>query len=206
MTRRLTVAVGAAVVLGGCALGPRPTLTDERQVDDAAIDAVIERLDSATAATFTAVYTITPTVAGAATTTATVRHSATETYTVFAVGATVTVEYVTTDGEQQTCAAGRTECVVGTLDESRISDLAVSSSFWGPSTAQKIRVDSGRNLADAVASTETLAAQPAACAEIPVGGLAIAVEYCALDAGPLGAYRGADTMIELVSYTAAVVE
>lgn len=203
MIARLAAVAGAALLLAGCALGPRPTLTGDPQVDDAAIDAVVERLDTATEAAFTAVYTITPTIEGAPSATATVQHSPTETYTVFAVGNVVTVEYVTTDGEQQTCAANRTECVIGPLDESRISNLGVSSTFWGPATAQKVRVDSGRNLADAIATTETLAGQPAACAEIPVGGLAIAVVYCALDAGPLGAYRGADATIELTSYTPA---
>lgn len=201
MIARLVAVASLAVLLTGCALGPRPTLTGEVQVDDAAIDAVLERLDSASAATFTAVYTITPTIEGASPAIATVAHSALETYTVFTVDGVVSVEYVSTDGEQQTCAVGRSDCVLGPLDESRISNLGVSSSFWGPSTAQKVRVDGGRNLADARPGTETLAGQPATCAEIPVGGLAIAVEYCALDAGPLAAYRGADATIELVSYS-----
>ncbi len=205
MTRRTLAArlvtTAAACALAGCALGPRPTLTTERQIDDSAIEAVLDRLDVAGTGTFTAVYSVVPTLAGAAPADVTVTHSPTSSMVVFSTAGTVTVEYATVDGEQRTCAQGQTECVAG-LDETRISNLGITSSFWGPSTANKLRTDGGRNVGPANASTTTLAAQPATCAAVPVGGAALAtVQYCALDAGPLAAYRGADAVIELVSYT-----
>lgn len=201
MTRRLATAALVALMLTGCALGQRPTLTDERLIDDSAIDAVLDRLASADRSAFTAVYALTPTAAGAATSEATVSSSPGATSVVFATDGVVTVEYVVDDGEQRTCRAGQAECVAG-LDEARISNLAVTSSFWGPSAAQKLRTDAGRNVADATPSTTEVAGQAAVCAAVPVGaGAVMSVEYCALDAGPLAAYRGADVVIELVSFT-----
>ncbi len=201
MAGRIVVSLGALVALGGCALGPRPTLTDERRVDDAAIEAVLTRLDAANGATFTAVYTVASTMQGTPPAEVTVTHSPTETRVVFASDGSVTVEYLTVEGEQRTCTAGQAECVAG-HDETRISNLAITSSFWGASTAAKLRTDANRNVADALPSTATLAGQPATCTAVNVGSPAVApVEYCALDTGPLGAYRGADTVIELVSYT-----
>lgn len=201
MARRIVVPLCAVLALSGCALGPRPTVTSERRVDDAAIDAVLDRLESASGANFTAVYSVASTQQGASPADVTVAHSSTETYIVFTTGGVVSVEYVTTDGEQRTCAAGQTECVAG-LDETRISNLGISSSFWGPSTAAKLRADGSRNVADAIASTATLAGQPATCTAVNVGVPSVApVEYCAVDAGPLATYRGADATIELVSYS-----
>lgn len=202
MTRRLAAAALAVLTLTGCALGARPTMTDERLVDDSAIDAVLDRLDTADASAFTAVYSLTPTTAGSATTQATVTASPGSSLIAFTTDGVVTVEYVTEQGEQRTCTAGQAECAAG-LDETRISNLpGVTSSFWGPSAAQKLRTDAGRNVADATPSTTTIAGHAAACAAVPVGTTSVlSVEYCALDAGPLGAYRGADVAIELVSYT-----
>lgn len=201
MTRRSVAAALAACSLAGCALGARPTITDERRVDDSAIDAVLDRLDAAASAAFTAVYRVTPTVVGAPPTEATVTSTGSGTRVVFAADGAPTVEYVTEDGEQRTCAGGQADCVAG-HDEARISNLAVTSTFWGPSIAQKLRVDAGRNVADAEASTTEIAGYPAACAAVPVGtGTVVTVEYCALDAGPLAAYRGADVVIELVSFS-----
>jgi len=196
----LSTIVVVTAVLAGCALGPRPTLTDERRVDDSAIEAVLDRLDGAGATSFTATYAITPTLADAVPAEVTVTHSPASSHVVVASGGAVTVEYVTTDGEQRTCAAGQSDCVAG-LDETRISNLAVSSSFWGPSSAQKLRTDATRNVADATASTEILAGETATCAAVPIGPTGIPTVYCAVDGGPLAAYRGADVTIELISYT-----
>ena len=90
--------LGAAVLAGGCALGPRPTLTDERQLDDSAIAAVLDRLETAGETTFTATYTIAPTLAGSTPADVTVRHSPTRSRITFATAGAVTVEYSTTDG------------------------------------------------------------------------------------------------------------
>ena len=50
----------------------------------------------------------------------------------------------------------------------------------------------------------TIAGQPAACVDVPVpgiGNVSAAVTYCALDAGPLARYFGADVSIELTSFS-----
>ena len=189
--------LAAAGLLGGCALGPRPTLTDERRLDDSAIEAVIDRLEVADAATFTATYTIAPTLVGSAPADVTVRHSPARSRVTFATDGAVTVEYSNTDGEERTCADGLADCVAG-FDDSRVSNLGITNSFWGPSTAHRLSTDAGRNIADATPGAQTIAGQPATCATVPLAGGSVA--YCALDAGPLARYTGADVTIELVGY------
>jgi hypothetical protein len=189
--------LAAAGALGGCALGQRPTLTDERQLDDSAIEAVLDRLEVADAASFTATYVVAPTLAGSAPADVTVSHSPAQSRITFATNGTVTVEYSNTDGEERTCADGLAECVAG-FDHSRVSNLGITNAFWGPSTAQRLTVDAGRNIADATAGTQTIAGQPATCATVPLAAGSVA--YCALDAGPLARYTGADVTIELASY------
>lgn len=193
--------LAAAGLLGGCALGPRPTLTDEQRLDDSAIEAVLDRLEVADEATFTATYSIAPTLDGSPPADVTVRHSPARSRITFATGGAVTVEYSNTDGEQRTCADGLADCVAG-IDDSRVSNLGITNSFWGPSTAQRLSTDAGRNIADATQSTQTIAGQPATCSTVPVAGGSVA--YCALDSGPLARYTGADVTIELVSYDASV--
>ena len=63
------------MALAGCITGERPELVREDPVNDAAVAAVLERLDRAGDRTFTAEYDIIPSAAGATTTRATVRAS-----------------------------------------------------------------------------------------------------------------------------------
>ena len=61
------IALGAAaltLLLTACATGPRPTLVDAPTATDAVAQAVLDRLERATSATFTADYEITPALPG----------------------------------------------------------------------------------------------------------------------------------------------
>ena len=194
MTRR-TPAVAlasAALTLAGCALGERPTLTDERLPGDPAVEAVHELLAQADTTAFEASYLITPARAGSAPVSATVRWAAGA--SLIAIG---DVEFVVDDGEQRTCRAGRVDCVPG-FDEARISDLSVTSAFWGPSTAQRLLTDAGRMTAVSPAA-DTIAGQSATCATVTMG--TASSTYCATATGPLARLVAADVTIELTAFT-----
>jgi hypothetical protein len=75
----------------------------------------------------------------------------------------------------------------------------VTNRFWGPSFASRLRLDASRNTADGIGTTATIAGQPATCVDVAVVGGT--VTYCALDAGPLARYFGADVSIELTSFS-----
>ena len=68
-----------------------------------------------------------------------------------------------------------------------------------PSFADRLHVDANRNIGPAEGRLDTIAGQPAACADVPVVGGT--VSYCALDAGVVGRYLGADVTIELTSFS-----
>lgn len=193
------------MLLAGCALGPRPTLQPDERVDDAAIEAVLEHLDGALRATFTGTYVVTPSLAGATPAEVTVHHdgSAGEGRTKVVVNRPDggVVEYVDLGGELRTCQGGFSECVAG-YDEARISDLSITSSFWGVNAERRLSTDADRDIADAEAGTESIADQPATCATVTLSeGVAT---YCALDAGPLARYVGNDVTIELTAFDGSV--
>lgn len=192
---RRSLAVAAALLLSGCALGERPILTDERKPDDAAVAAVRVLLDNAGATAFSASYLITPAMVGSSTVPASVRVSPNSIEVVIGE-----VEYVDRDGEARTCSSGQTDCGSG-IDESRISNLSVTSQFWGVSAAQRLGTDAGRMTADAVPSPETIAGQPATCARLTFDDAG--ATYCALATGPLARYVGADVTIELTAYASS---
>ncbi|MDJ0767750.1 MAG: hypothetical protein QNJ12_03115 [Ilumatobacter sp.] len=190
---RLAV-VAAVCALPACVTGERPTLVPEPPVNDPAVETVLERLDRAGSTAFTAVYDIIPSSTGT-TTTATVRQGSDGRRRV-TVGE---IDYVVSGSTTRTCTIE--SCVDG-LDDARISNLNITHRFWGDSFASRLRLDATRNIADGRGRVETIAGQPAACVGVPViGGT---VDYCALDAGVLGRYFGADVSIELTSYTQTV--
>ena len=64
---RNRIALGAAaltLLLTACATGPRPTLVDQPAAADTVAQAVLERLERGSSATFTADYEITPSLTG----------------------------------------------------------------------------------------------------------------------------------------------
>ena len=191
--RLAVLAVGAALALGACQTGPRPTVTDERKTDSS-VRAVTSLLDQArTNGDFTATYDITPTRIGSATANATV--AVTGTTISIAIG---DVLYVIEGEAGQTCNADRATCSEG-IDDARVSDVGITHAFWADSAAGRLRNDAGRTIGTPQPGPDRIADQPATCVDVPVAGGSIL--YCALDVGPLARYRGADTVIELTSFT-----
>ena len=190
----LVWAIAAATVLAGCITGERPVLEPDVAVNDPAIQSVLDRLELADSAAFSAQYDIIPTATGE-TTVATVRRLENG-RTRVTIGA---VDYLIDGSVTRTCV--RNECSDG-LDDARVSDLNITNRFWGQSFASRLELDAARNLDDGRGRSATIAGRPATCVEIDVVGGA--VTYCALDIGVLARYFGADVSIELTSYSISV--
>lgn len=198
------LAIAAAVFLTGCASGVRPTLVaPPSTVSDPVTAAVLDRLERASTATFTATYDITPTVTGDATTATVIQSGPAQRVTIG------TVEFTTDGTTARTCFSGDVECTEGT-DEARVSDLSITSRFWGRSAAARLGRVAAQAIGAPTGTTETIAGQAATCASIPVPAPAGSptdapqVVYCAIDAGILARYVGADVTIELTSFTTEV--
>ena len=196
--RSLFIALAAAVALAACATGPRPSFdADEpaqQNTGDAAVDAVLERLDRVGLEQFTADYTIL-TRLGNKESTATVVQASDSRRSI-----TInTVRFLDGIGTASTCDLTTAECEA-VLNDARVSDVQITHDFYGSSFARRLRVDAGRSLAPARGYTETIGGQSATCADVAVsGGTKV---YCALDTGPLARYDGNDVVIELVTLSA----
>jgi hypothetical protein len=194
-TRSLVAAIVAALTLTACATGQRPSFdADEptqQATGDPAIDAVLERLDRVRLEHFTADYTVLTRLGGKQST-ATVVQGADNRRSI-----TINdVRFLDGSGTVATCDLLTAECEAS-INDARVSDVQITHDFYGSSFARRLRVDAGRSLSPARGYTETIAGQPATCADVPVsGGTKI---YCALDSGPLARYDGNDVAIELVA-------
>lgn len=191
------LAVLGAGLLGGCFTGERPTLVERPSNDDPATQAVIDRLDTVSSAVFTATYEITPTLTGQPVT-ATVSQDGTRRRVTIG-----DVDFITDGTVVRTCSRTDDSCV-DFLDDARVSDLNITHRFWGDAFRARLELDASRRVGFTEASDETIAGVPAACVDIPVPSaseLSGVVQYCALDAGPLARYIGADVKIELVEFS-----
>jgi hypothetical protein len=192
----VVVGVTALTSLTGCITGERPTLIERPVVDDPAAQAVLDRLGTAATTEFTATYEITPTRTGQATR-ATVVQSGTRRR--ISIGG---VDFISDGTVTRTCTNDARGCV-DFLDDARISDLNITHRFWGEAFQSRLELDASRRIGFSEPSDEVIAGSPAACVAIPVPSssqLSGSVQYCALDAGPLARYVGADVRIELVEF------
>src|SRR6478752_5268624 len=139
---RMPLALGAAaftLLLTACATGPRPTLVDQPAASDTVAQAVLDRLERAPGATFTADYEITPSLTGQPTHATVMQEGLQQRITIG------DVDYFTDGTVSRTCSSGGTDCV-DAIDDARISNLNVTSNFWGTSSASKLELDSARSV------------------------------------------------------------
>ena len=111
------------------------------------------------------------------------------------------VEFTSDRDGSQTCQSSVEGCV-DFLDDGRISDLNITNGFWGPAFRLRLELDASRRIGPSAGSSTTIAGQPAACVDVIVPSVVTTtgtVVYCALDAGVLARYFGADVSIELAS-------
>ena len=196
LVRSAVIGLAAVGALTGCITGERPTLIDRPVIDDAAAQAVIDRLATASSGEFTARYEVTPTLTGTPTTATVVQAGTRRRVTVGEI------DYVSDGTVNRTCENNDRGCV-DFMDDARISDLNITHRFWGDAFRARLELDASRRIGFSAASNATIAGAPAACVDIPVPSsseLSGVVQYCALDAGPLARYVGADVRIELVEF------
>jgi hypothetical protein len=168
--------------------------------------AFVERLARAPTAVFTATYDITPTSTSETTTATVVQSGQARRVTIG------NIEFVRDADGARTCETGNVGCVQG-FDEARVSNLNITSEFWGRSSQTRLGLNAARAVGPPSGSTETIGGQAATCASIPlqssvaIGDSAVqSLTYCAIDAGVLARYNGADVVIELTSFTNTVDE
>jgi hypothetical protein len=197
VTRQFTVFVAATamLVLSACATGPRPSFDSDQPVQqstgDAAIDAVLDRLDSVRLEQFTADYTVLTRLGGRESTARVVQADNSRR------SVTINdVRFLDGSGTVATCNLTTDECEAS-LNDARVSDLQITHDFYGSSFGRRLRVDAARRVGEATGYTAEIAGEPAVCADVTVsGGMKV---YCALDSGPLARYDGNDVAIDLVS-------
>lgn len=193
-----TVALGVlvATVSAGCMTGPRPSFDEDQpagaETGDPAIDAVLERLDRVAASQFTATYDVLTRLGGVESSATVVQaDNSRRSITIN------DIRYLDGTGTVATCNLTTDECEA-TLNDARISDVQMTHEFYASSAAQRLRVDADRRIGQARAHELTVGGQQAVCADVPVSGGT--KTYCAIDAGALAKYDGADLLIELTSY------
>lgn len=193
--------IGAAllisVALAGCITGQRPSFLEDQPVSaetgDESIDDVLERLDRASLAEFTADYDILTKLGN---------RSSTATVVQAPVGRrSVTINdirFVEGTGQPATCDLSTGECQAS-IDDAYVSDVGITHRFYAEDFARRLRVDANRRIGEPVAYTITAAGLPALCVDVPVsGGTKV---YCAIEAGPLALYDGNDVNIALTRFT-----
>ena len=163
-------------------------------VGDAAVDAVLGDLERPLATSFTATYTITRKLG---TTTATAVVSRGPLATSVTVG---DVRFVRGDTDH-TCVLTTKVCD-DSINDARISDLALSSSFWRDAPARALRVTYSRRAAPATGESTTIGGQPATCAAVPVG--TGTERYCAVANGALARWDTAYVTVELTAWEPSV--
>jgi hypothetical protein len=188
-----------AVGVSGCFTGERPTLADgPAMTGDAATDAVLQRLDAAGRAVFSADYDVL-TRFGDVSRPASVVQAGPARRSI-TVGA---IRFLIDNNTTATCDLDTDVCT-GTLDVARISDTQLSTDFYASSAAKRLRRDAALRTGDTVASTADLGGQTATCVAVPVTDST--ATYCALDSGPLARIDAADVRIELTAYSATADE
>jgi hypothetical protein len=196
--RALTVAL--AVTLAGCMTGERPTLGDTvplggsvgELVGDTGVDAVLTLLENTGDATFTARYRITRKLGPNVTEGTVVQDDGRRSITVgdlrFLDGASA-----------RTCRLDTSECEDG-LQDVRLSDYSIGSSFYAGSPARALRVAYDRRSGSPAPLSLDVAGVRATCVDVPVGPGT--ERYCATPTGPVALWDTAGLNVELLSIAA----
>jgi hypothetical protein len=201
MRRRIApLLLAGAVLLAGCATGERPTEVPAeppsvggesgQPVGNTDVDAVLAILEGAAAPEFTAGYTVVRKLGPNTTTAQVVRQGE---VTSVSVG---DVRFL--DGPNPlTCVVSAGTCEAG-IQEARISDYSLSSSFWGPAPARALRVAYSRRSGEPQPATVDIGGITATCVDVPVGPGT--ERYCATPSGPVAFWDTAATQVSLTSF------
>lgn len=199
VSRRGLVALAlSTVLLAGCFTGERPYFSDADQyptgvpTGDAAVDAVLTKLEAATAGPATAAYSILTKYGNVTNPALVVLSPGKRSVT---VGNT---RYIQTETTAVTCTEDKSVPCVDGFDPQRISDTSVTVDFYAADTAKRLRRDADAKLGPAIASTSTVAELPVTCVDVTVpGGVA---SYCVLDSGLVAKVDDGDVLITLTLF------
>jgi hypothetical protein len=191
------VAVGSLAAITGCvpsdarpSLGVAPVDTVSHEpTGNPDVDRLLDRLDAVGDKTFTAAYSIKRKL-GDLQRAANVVQS--PPHNVVRIGDVA----LFSDPPQQTCDNVTSICETGLLEQ-RISDVGISSRFYGPATAQQLRVAVARESADPTVDTMQIAGVEADCLHVSVGGGQ--ETYCVTADGLVALLDTAAVHIELTS-------
>lgn len=195
MTRRLLPAfVLVTLLLSGCFTGKRPHFNDDpfpsgAVTGDAAIDAVLAKLDAPTTGPATATYSVLTKFGNTSNTATVVLDQGSRSVTIG------NVRYVQTATGSATCTEDNSVPCVDGLDAARVSDIGVTVDFYAAEAATRLRRDAQAVIAPTTPHVETIADQPAVCVDVPLaGGVAV---YCALDSGLVARMDDGDVAVNL---------
>lgn len=200
MSRRGAFAlVLSLVLLAGCFTGKRPSFSEDpfpagAMTGDAAIDAVLTKLDAATTGPATAAYSVL-TKFGNTTNPAIVILDGGNRSVVIG-----NVHYIDTPAAQATCAEDASVPCASGLDASRVSNIGVTIDFYAADTAKRLRRDFRGMVGPSTAHVETIADQPVTCVDVPLsGGVAV---YCVMDNGLVARLDDGDVAVNLTLFGA----
>jgi hypothetical protein len=155
-------------------------------------DEILALFDSSTVEPFTAVYRVRQT-AQQVTATAILTRDATRTALDIR-----DVQFRESGGQRQTCNRSSNFCQPG-YAEQRLSDLQITSGFWGPSVKDALRSPAlNARIGPITTVKDTLAGQGVTCVNIPGPGRVD--RYCALDNGVLASMDNAAVSVTLMEY------
>ena len=201
--RPFLAAIILVLVASACQTGKRPSFVDDpfpkgSSTGDAAIDAVLAKLDGVGDEPFTAIYDVT-TKFGNVTRTASVSVAPGRRSVTFGK-----VRFLSSGQSTSTCVFDASPLCSAGLEIVRISDTLVTPDFYALDAAKRLRRDAQSTVVPTVTRTETVGNQPATCVDLAVtGGTVI---YCVLDSGLLAKIDDADVAVTLTSWVPAVTE
>lgn len=195
----VTLAAGGALVACtpsrpslGASTGEQLGGNSGEPTGDAAVDAVLGPLEAPLTSSFTLDYSILRKL-GNTTATATVSRGP------MATSVTINDIRFLRSADDHTCVLSTKQCE-NEINDARISDLGISSSFWRDAPARALRVTYSRRAAPPTASDTTIGGQPARCVDVPVG--TGTEHYCSLANGAMARWETAYHDIELTTFDA----
>ncbi|MGH9132833.1 MAG: hypothetical protein ACRDZZ_02775 [Ilumatobacteraceae bacterium] len=186
----------AALLLTACVTGERPHFVDDDSavgtpIGDAAVDAVLGRLENPANQALTAEYTILTKFTGGTT-------NAMVAIDVDRRSITISnIRFLIEGSRTGTCNTESGRCS-NSIDDGRVSDIQVTHQFYAESAARRLRADAARRIEATVGSAATIAGLAATCVTVPVAGGSPV--YCVLDNGLLARMDNGDVNIELTSF------
>ncbi|MEO5901256.1 MAG: hypothetical protein ABIR68_14180 [Ilumatobacteraceae bacterium] len=201
-SRRALLLPLCALFLAGCFTGKRPSFREDTfgvgtTTGDAAIDAVLAKLDLATTTppTFTAGYDIVVRFGNVPKTATVVVDGVNEAVTMHDNTNGGDVRLLQTAAGAQTCRGSI--CASG-LDETALSDTQLTSTFWAADIAKRLRFDAASKIGPTAQRTEQVGGQTASCVDVVQANNT--ASYCVLDDGVLARLTDADVYITLMSF------